>query len=125
MTLVRATDEFHQLDGHQALYGSYDHISASAAALARLESALAHAVQLPFSPMTARPHARTAPPYSRPSGSSTLISTVPVPVAPAGTLTRPLDEPSGQLSPPSQERSIQISSPGAPLEMVAHAMPLS
>jgi hypothetical protein len=36
-----------------------------------------------------------------------------------------LDEPSGQLLPPSQERSIQISSPGAPLEMVAHAIPLS
>src|SRR6266700_718473 len=53
-----------------------------------------------------------------------LIATVLVPVAPDGTLTRPSDEPSGQLAPSFQERSIQISLPGAPLAMVAHAMPL-
>ncbi len=52
-----------------------------------------------------------------------LISTVRVPVPPAGTLTRPFDEPSGQLTPPSQERSIHTSSPAAPPEIAAQAMP--
>src|SRR6185312_10711787 len=52
-----------------------------------------------------------------------LISTVCVPVAPAGTLTRPSDEPSGQLEPLFQERSSQTSSPAAPPEIEAQAMP--
>src|SRR4051812_12419700 len=98
-------------------------MSASATASVLVFAGRAHAVQLPFGPLVARPQARTAPPYSRPSGSTVLNLVVCVLVAPAPTLSRPSDEPSGQLAPSSQVRSSQTSSPARPLPSAPHAIP--
>src|SRR5262245_11399350 len=123
MTWVTATAEFHQLDGHQAVSGRYPYISASAAAAARSVAGRAHAVQLPSWPSTARPPARTPPPYSRDRESRVLIKIVRVLVEPPGTLTRPSDDPPGHDAPSFQDRSSQTSSPPVPPVRVAHARP--
>lgn len=62
MREVRVAAEFHQLLGHQPLYGSYEDMSASAAARALVGAGLTHAVQLPSLWLASRPQARTAPP---------------------------------------------------------------
>src|SRR5215211_8966101 len=98
-------------------------MSASATAAARLAVGRAQAVQLPLAPVTARPHARTAPPSSRDVASLVWNIAVRVLVEPADVLTRPSDEPPGQEAPSFHDRSSQISSPAAPLPMAPQARP--
>src|SRR5688500_4776878 len=92
-------------------------MSASAIALARFDDGRAHAVQAPFWPSTARPQARTAPPYSSDAGSAVLYLAV------RAAVVRPSDEPPGQVAPASQERSSHTSSPARPPLTVPQAMP--